>query len=91
VSDDRFVRAPHVLQRRTLEAFVLLAVEGDDPVVVGGTGADVWTLLAEPRALGDLVEFLAAHYAGEPDVIRRDVAELLEAFLAARVVQRLPT
>ena len=88
--DSRYVRSPHVLQRRTLETFALLAVDGDEPVVVGGTGADVWTLLAEPRTLDDLVEFLAAHYAGDPDVIAHDVAALLDTFVAAQVVLTIP-
>ena len=33
---NQYVRSPHVLQRRTLDTFVLLAVEGDEPVIVGG-------------------------------------------------------
>ena len=84
--DARYVRSPHVLQRRTLDTFVLLAVEGDEPVVVGGTGADVWTLLAEPRTVEQLVEVLAQHYSGDPDVIAADVRALLETFAAAGVV-----
>ena len=58
--------------------------------MVGGTGADVWTMLAEARTLDDLVELLAAHYAGDPDVIAHDVAALLDTFVAAQVVLRIP-
>jgi hypothetical protein len=81
-----WVRSPHVLQRRTLDTFVLLAVEHDEPVIVGGTGADVWTLLSEPRTLDGIVEILAGHYSGDAQVIAADVQALLETFVAAGVV-----
>ena len=84
--DTRYVRSPHVLQRRTLDTFVLLAVDGEEPVIVGGTGADVWTLLTEVRTVEQLVEVLAEHYAGDPGVIAADVRALLEAFVTAGVV-----
>lgn len=79
-------RAPHVLQRRTLGAYVLLAVDGDEPLIVAGTGADVWTLLADVRTLADLVDALSAHYSGDPDVIAADVRALLDTLVAAGVV-----
>ena len=88
--DDRFVRSPHVLERRTLDTSVLLAVDGDEPVVVAGTGSDVWALLMDPRTLTELVEVLAAHFTGEPGVIAHDVGELLETLVDARVVLRIP-
>jgi hypothetical protein len=73
-----------------LDTFALLAVDGDAPLVVGGTGADVWTLLAEPRTLPALVEFLAGRYAGDSEVISRDVAALLDTFVAARLALLIP-
>ena len=85
----RFVRSPHVLQRRTLETFVLLAVDGDEPVVLGGTGADVWSLLVEARTLEELVDTLAEHYSGDPDVIAADVAALLDTLVADKVALRI--
>jgi hypothetical protein len=85
----RFVRAPHVLQRRTLETFVLLAVDGNEPVVLAGTGADVWSLLVEARTLEELVDTLAEHYSGDPDVIAADVAALLDTLVADKVALRV--
>jgi hypothetical protein len=91
MSDDpRFVRSPHTLQRRTLDSFVLLGAEADEPVIVAGTGADVWTLLTEARTVADLVEILSGHYEGDGDVMTRDVAELLERFVAGGVALRIP-
>jgi hypothetical protein len=89
--DTRFVRSPHVLQRRTLDSFVLLGVDAEEPVIVAGTGADVWTLLTEARTLADLVEILSDHYEGDRDVIAGDVADLLDRFVAGGVVLRIPT
>jgi len=88
-SDARFVRSPHVLQRRTLDTFVLLGIDAAEPVVVGGTGADVWTLLADVRTIAELVEVLAAHYDGDPAVITADVGALLETFVRGGVVLRI--
>ncbi|MFN8024863.1 MAG: PqqD family protein [Acidimicrobiia bacterium] len=91
MSDDtRYVRAPHVLQRRTLDTFVLLAVEGDEPVVLGGTGADVWTLIADARSLDDLVDVLAEAYQGDRAVIAADVQELLDSLVVSGVALRVP-
>ena len=87
--DMRFVRSPHVLQRRTLDTFVLLGVDSEEPVIVGGTGADVWTLLAEARTLDELVDLLAEHYAGDRAVITADVSALLDTFVNGGVVLQL--
>jgi hypothetical protein len=87
--DTRFVRSPHVLQRRTLDSFVLLGVDAEEPVIVAGTGADVWTLLTEARTLADLVEILSDHYEGDHDVIAGDVGDLLDRFVAGGVVLRI--
>ena len=89
--DMRFVRSPHVLQRRTLDTFVLLGVDSEEPVIVGGTGADVWTLLAEARTLDELVDLLAEHYAGDRAVITADVSALLDTFVHGGVVLQLPS
>jgi len=85
----RFVRSPHVLQRRTLETFVLLAVDGDEPVILAGTGADVWALLAEARTLEEVVDTLAEHYSGDPAVIAADVSALLDTLVADKVALRI--
>jgi hypothetical protein len=87
----RFVRSPHVLQRRTLDTFVLLGVDAEEPVIVGGTGADVWTLLSEARTLDELVEMLAEHYSGDRSVITADVRTLLDTFVQGGVVLQLPS
>jgi hypothetical protein len=85
----RFARSPHVLRRRTLDTVVLLAVEGDEPVILAGTGADVWSLLVEARTLDELVDMLAAHYSGDPDVIATDVSALLDTLVTDKLVLRI--
>ena len=85
----RFCRSPHVLQRRTIETFVLLAVDGDEPVILAGTGADVWSLLVEARTVDELAATLVEQYSGDPDVIEADVSALLDTLVADRVVLRI--
>ena len=82
-NDFRYQRSPHVLWRRTLETVAVLAVDGDDPIVLAGTGADVWMLIVEPRTLDDLVTILSERYAGDPTVIASDVAQLLDTLTDA--------
>ena len=87
--DTRWMRSPHVLQRRTLDTCVLLGIDADEPVILGGTGADVWTLLAEARTLDQLVGILAEHYAGDAAVIATDVSALLDTLVAGGVALRI--
>jgi hypothetical protein len=72
--------------RRTLTTVVVVAVDGDEPLVLGGTGADIWTLLVEARALDGLVAVLAEHYSGDAGVIAADVTTLLATLCEAGVV-----
>ena len=81
----RWRRRVDVLQRRVDDVWVLLAVEGDDPVLLEGTGAAVWELLAEPCSLSTMVDAFATATDGAPGRIRAD----LQAFLADLEAQDL--
>ena len=78
MTGSRWRRRVDVLQRRVGDAWVLLAVDGEDPLLLEGTGAAVWTLLDEPRTLATLVDAFATATDGTPAAIRAD----LRAFLA---------
>jgi hypothetical protein len=82
----RYQRSPHVVWRATLTAVVVLAVDGPEPLVLAGTGADVWTLLAEPRSLAELVAAMVERYSGHAAVISADVSALLATLRDAGVV-----
>jgi hypothetical protein len=85
----RWCRRPDVLARRSLDALVVLAVEGDELVTIAGTGPQVWDLLAEPRSLAELAEILATRHAVADDVVAADVPPLLRGLTAAGVVEVL--
>jgi len=72
--------------RATLTAVVVLAVDGPEPLVLAGTGNDVWTLLAEPRTLDELVAVMVERYSGDATVIAADVSALLARLSDAGVV-----
>lgn len=84
-SGPQWRRRVDVLQRQVDDAWVLLAVDGDDPLLLEGTGAAVWGLLDEPRTLATLVDAFATATDGTPDAIRAD----LQAFLADLEAQDL--
>ena len=43
--DVRYLRAPHVLWRSTLDAVVLLPDGAEEPFALSGTGPEIWHLL----------------------------------------------
>jgi hypothetical protein len=87
--DVEYHQSPHVFQRRSLDTVAVLAVDGDEPALLAGTGAAVWHLLLEPRSLDDLVEILTQQYAGDRGVVTADVSSLLDRLLAEHLVVRL--
>ena len=70
-------RRDDALWRRSVDAVVLLPAGAADPVVLPGTAAAVWDLLATPVTLADLVAALGAVYSAAPDTIAAEVAPLL--------------
>jgi len=85
----RLHRAPHVLWRRTLDTVLLLPPGIDEPFVLAGTGPALWELLAEPRALDDLVAVLAAAYEADPDVVAADVAPTVDRLTELGAIERV--
>jgi pyrroloquinoline quinone biosynthesis protein D len=57
-------------------------------LVLSETAADVVTLCVEPRAVGAIVETLAAKYdKSDKDTISRDVIELLQGLLDKGLIE----
>lgn len=83
----RWQRRTDVSWRETLDAVVVQAPSADDPSVLAGTAAVVWTLLAEPVTVAELVDTLVEVYGGERAVIARDVEALVERMRALDVVE----
>jgi hypothetical protein len=85
----RWCRRPDVLVRRSLDAVVVLAVEGDELVTLAGTGPEVWDLLAEPRSLRELTEILAARHGAPADVVAADLPPVLRRLTDGGMVEVL--
>ena len=89
MTDTRWCRRPDALTRRSLDALVVLPVEGDDVVTLAGTGPEIWDLLAEPRTLDELAVILAARHATSEAIVAADVQPVLDALVVGGVVEAL--
>jgi hypothetical protein len=89
MSEPIWRRRADVLWRRSLAAVILLAEDAEEPINLVGTGPDVWELLAEPRTLDALVEVLLTMYDVDAEVIRSDVAVVLDDLVASGVLERV--
>ncbi|HEX6393040.1 MAG TPA: PqqD family protein [Acidimicrobiales bacterium] len=90
--EHRWVRSPGTLWRSSSGTLVVLPQEGDDPtpLVVSGSAALVWGLLATPVTLVELADRLSQLCDASADVIARDLAPVLDQLNAAAAVQRVP-
>ena len=84
------VRAPEVLWRRTFDRVILLGGEGSELLTLLGTGVDIWDLLSAPQTIESMTAALADRYRAEADVVRSDVAGLIERLASAGVVVGAP-
>lgn len=86
------MRAAGTLWRNAGDTLVLLPEGGDDQahLVVSGSAALLWDLLAEPITLSDLVAQLVATYKVEQARIEADIAPILERLYSAGAVAQLP-
>lgn len=55
---------------------------------LNAVGAEVWHRLAAPQTEEELVAHVAARFAVAPEVCRPDLARLIEALAAHRLVER---
>ena len=75
--DVRYLRAPHVLWRSTLDAVVLLPDGAEEPFALSGTGPEIWHLFTEPRTAADVVAALADAHGATLDEVAADVEPLI--------------
>ncbi|HEX4865445.1 MAG TPA: PqqD family protein [Acidimicrobiales bacterium] len=87
----RWVRSPETLWRCAGGTLVLLPQGDDDrtPVVVSGSAALVWELLATPITLPELASRLSQLCDTSAQVIASDLAPLLDQLNAATAVERV--
>jgi Coenzyme PQQ synthesis protein D (PqqD) len=83
-------RAPDVLWRRTFDRVILLGLADREVQTLLGTGVDVWDLLSVARSVESMTEVLSDRYGADADVVRSDVAGLVDRLEAAGAVVRTP-
>jgi hypothetical protein len=87
----RWVRSPETLWRSASGTLVILPQGADDrtPLVVSGSAALVWELLATPITLQELANRLSQLCDTSAQVIARDLAPVLDQLNAETAVQRV--
>lgn len=99
VGDDkaRWRQADGLLSRRAGSAELALAARapvangGNDhsgPVLLSGTALVLWDLLRDPITVEALAAEVAQLYAADPETVRRDVSEAVEAFSSHGILDR---
>jgi len=88
----RWVRAAGTLSRTARDTLVLLPEGGKDqtPLVVSGSAALLWELLADPIMLSELAAELAAIYEVEASGIEVGLAPVLEGLHTAGAIECSP-
>jgi len=81
-------RDDRALWRRSGARFVVLAPEHDEALVLEGTAALTWELLAEPIAEGELFALLAEYFGVTRDEVGEELSPFLERLLGYGAVYR---
>ena len=84
--DTVLTRAPEVREAELADLLVL-STSKEQYVGLRDVGARVWTLLAEPSSVRDLLAALVATYDVDADECRADVLPFLESLLDRGLVQ----
>jgi dTDP-4-amino-4,6-dideoxygalactose transaminase len=83
----RWERDERTLSRCAPDRVVLLAPDGDDPIVLYGTGVALWQALDRPRDTDELAVRLAGQFGSDPAAIRSDIEPVLARLGAAGVLR----
>jgi dTDP-4-amino-4,6-dideoxygalactose transaminase len=79
----RWERDERILFRSAPDRVVLLPPDGDDPIVLHGTGVALWQALDRPRNTEDLAACLAAEFRSDPVSVRSDIEPVLARLATA--------
>lgn len=82
-------RNPSVLWRRCLDGVLILVENDAAPTLLGPPGDVIWDHLEDPTLVDDLVDALAAQFAGDRDQIKADVIAYLGQLAAQGATREL--
>jgi hypothetical protein len=80
------VRADGLLEAEIDNEIVALSIEHGACYGLNRVGSRVWTLLASPIRVGDLISTLLTEYQVDPDDCERQVLDLLEELRAEGLI-----
>ena len=80
----------HVLFRQLADEAVLLDLEAGQYFGLNSVGARVWQLLMDGHQLSAVFTTLVAEYAVAPDILARDLEELIADLLQAGLLTARP-
>jgi hypothetical protein len=69
------------------EEVVLLSIRAGAYFGFNRVGTQIWNMLAEPRRVGDIFDFLLQTHDVDADTMVRDVAEFLDDLIRRRLVR----
>jgi|GEM_PF-6310492 len=84
----RWHRHPRALWRRSSDRIIVLAPGQSDLLLLEGTGAVIWELLADPTAEHELVALLADATGTDRAVIAPEVAAFLTQLATEEVIRQ---
>jgi dTDP-4-amino-4,6-dideoxygalactose transaminase len=82
----RWERDERILFRSAPDRVVLLPPDGDDPIVLHGTGVALWQALDRPKNTEDLAACLATEFHADPVSVRSDIEPVLARLASAGVL-----
>jgi hypothetical protein len=85
----RWERDERVLWRRGPGWVVLLCSGSEAPISVRGAGVALWAALDRPRSLAELARHLAAEFAADSAIVRRDIEPVVATLAASGAVRRV--
>jgi hypothetical protein len=68
---------------------VVLNVHTDSYVSLNGVASDIWTLLSEPRRVGDIFDALLQNHEVDAQTVTRDVLPFLQHLVERRLALQL--
>ena len=83
-------RRPGIASARVHDEMVLLDLHQGTYYSLNGTGAAVWDLIEEPRTANELCTRLLERFVVAPEMLRRDVDELLDDLRRHGLIEEHP-
>lgn len=82
----RYAHSPSAFTRRTAGAALVLGDAIPEPIALRATSLAIWDAFEHPSSVGEVVDALAARFAGGVEAIRGDVVSLVDELVRAGVL-----